>query len=68
MSKCEANNIPRACADRFTQIEHRLTRIEDKLDILCARQRTFIDRAWQVFKGAVLLVVGWLLGSKSYSR
>ena len=61
----DENSIPRACADRFTQIEHRLTRREGKLDMLCERERSVADRAWAVFKGVILVAFGWFLRRKS---
>ena len=41
MAKCDGNDIPRACADKFEDVGERLMRIETKLDGLCRSSKTW---------------------------
>lgn len=53
---CEERQLPIQCELRFKTID-------EKLDALLAGQKSMSRRAWEILKGLVLLVVGFLLAS-----
>jgi len=58
---CNGTKIPAACADKFEEHSIQLARIETKLDRLCDNSNTASKRLWQMAKGVVLMVVGYIL-------
>jgi len=56
--QCDPDMIPRPCADKFETILGKLTKIETAL----AGRQVWVGRAWNVFKGVLLIVVGFLVG------
>ncbi len=66
MSECErpsSPSVPIQCAQQFQRIEHRLTGIETRLDALLSSRATWAARLWSLTKAAVLMIVGYVLGS-----
>jgi len=62
MTDCPDNGrIPQHCSDEFGDIKGRLGRIETKLEMLCDHRKTLGRWVWDITKGVVLLVAGFVL-------
>ena len=61
-TNCDPNiSMPQRCEDRFDSIERKLDRVVSDVGSLVSARQNFLDRLWQLAKGVVLLVVGYVI-------